>query len=331
MQSSNIKISVIIPTHNRADALDLTLEHLAKQDFAGKWEAVVVNNNSTDDTDEIVKKWQEKFPAPLHLVHEKVPGPAAARNAGARRAEGEIIVFIDNDILVKPDFLRQHVETIQANPKCWFIGRAVNPPDLRETPFGRYRDDLHESYFEHLPVEEFTDYEGATGQNWAMRRDEFFAVGGFDDSYSIASCEDSELALRARKKGFRTMFTPKSIVVHNDWAIDLDTFCKRQEMYSISTVLLWQKYGENSFLIKMVKENAPISWKNDSPKLIVKKAAKNVFSLPVSYSLTKSVCNLIEKIAPDTKLSYKAYKTALGLAIFRGVREGFKRYASNNQ
>jgi len=325
-----MEISIIIPTHNRSDALAKTLSTLVKQGFDGKWEVVVVNNNSTDNTDEIVKSQQEKFPAPLYLIHESVPGPAAARNAGARKAEGEIIVFIDNDILVKPDFLRQHVETIRANPKSWFIGRVVNPPDLRETPFGRYRDDLHESYFEHLPTEEFADYNGATGQNWAMRREEFFEAGAFDDGYSIASCEDAELALRARKKGFRTMFTPKSVVVHNDWAIDLETFCERQELYSISTVLLWQKYGESSFQIQTVKENSPIDWKNDSSKIIGKKMVKIVFSTSVGYPLAKFACKSIERLAPDTKLCYKAYKTTVALAIFRGVREGFRRYASGS-
>lgn len=322
-----MKVSVIIPTHNRSEALALTLEHLARQDFKEEWEVIVVSNNSTDDTVEVVKNY--KFPAPLMLVEEKTPGASAARNAGARAARGEYLIFIDNDILVAPDFLRQHFETLEANPKSWFIGRVVNPSDLRETAFGRYRDDLHESYFEGLPTEELAEYDGAIGANWAMRRDEFFAAGAFDEGYSIASCEDAELALRARKKGFRTMFNPQSIVVHNDWAIDLDAFCRRQEMYSISTVLLWQKYGEKSFQLEIVKENAPVDLKNDSAKLIAKKAFKKAFAAPAAFSLTKSLTRLVERIAPDTKLAYKAYKTATAVAMFRGVREGFRRYITN--
>ena len=324
VENKHILVSVIIPTHNRADALELTLQHLAKQDFDAAWEVIVVNNNCTDNTDEIVKN--QKFPVSLKLIHEEKPGPAATRNAGAKAAKGEAIVFIDNDILVSPDFVRKHFETLQANPKTWFVGRVINPANLRETAFGRYRDDLHESYFQGLPTEDFVDYPGATGQNWAMRREEFFVADTFDESYSIASCEDAELALRARKQGFRTMFNPQSVVVHNDWAIDLDTFCRRQELYSISTVLLWRKYGEESFQLEIVKENAPVNWKNDSTKLIVKKTFKKIFSSTAGYSLTKSTCRLIERIAPDTKISYKAYKTAVAIAMFRGVREGFKRY-----
>ncbi len=324
MTVSSIALSVVIPTHNRSDALAATLACLAEQDFTEPWEVIVVNNRCTDDTDEVVHR--QNFPAPLRLVHEETPGVAAARNRGAREARGEILVFIDNDILVPPDFIRQHAETLQANPDCWFIGRVINPPELRQNAFGRYRDDLHESYFQHLPTDNFADYDGATGQNWAMRKDEFLTVGGFDESYSIASCEDAELALRARKKGFRTMFNPQSIVVHNDWATDLDSFCRRQELYTISSVLLWKKYGESSFQIEIVKENSPVDWRNDSSRLIGKKIAKAVLASSLGESLTKLACRSIERIAPDTKLSYKAYRTAVALAMFRGVREGFRRY-----
>ncbi len=65
-----MKVSVIIPTHNRADALRKTLERLARQDFKEPWEVVVVNN-LTDDTTEVVKNY--KFPASLTLVEEKTP------------------------------------------------------------------------------------------------------------------------------------------------------------------------------------------------------------------------------------------------------------------
>ncbi len=324
MSESPIAVSVVIPTHNRSDALAATLTRLAQQDFRCAWEVIVVNNRCEDDTDEVVRRQQ--LSVPTLLTHEETPGAAAARNRGAREACGEILIFIDNDILVPPDFIRRHAETLRVNPNCWFVGRVINPPELRDTAFGRYRDDLHESYFQDLPTQNFADYDGATGQNWAMRRDEFFSAGGFDEGYAIASCEDAELALRARQKGFRTMFNPQSVVVHNDWATDIDSFCRRQELYSISSVLLWKKYGENSFQKEIVKENSPVDPRNDSLKTIGKKITKSVFASLPGKSLTKLACGAIEKIAPDTKLSYKAYRTAVALAMFRGVREGFRRY-----
>ena len=78
---SGTKFSVIIPTHNRAEALRLTLANLARQQFTEPWEVIVVNNRCTDNTDALVE--DQDFPAPLRLVHEDTPGAAAARNAGA--------------------------------------------------------------------------------------------------------------------------------------------------------------------------------------------------------------------------------------------------------
>lgn len=319
-------VSIIIPTHNRSDALDLTLASLARQDFTGEWEAIVVNNNSTDDTPQVVAGWQTKFPVSLHLVDETTPGPAAARNAGAKAALGEYIIFIDNDILVDENFLSLHLETLRAHPKCWFIGRVRNPESLRNTPFGRYRDDLHEVGFTSLPSDKLADYDGATGQNWAMRREEFFATGGFDEGYPIASCEDAELALRARERGFRTMFNPMSVVVHNDWAIDIETFCKRQELYSIPSVLLWTKYGDRSMQLSLVQENGPLRWGKDPAGRILKKLIKLAAANILVQPLAVAMCKAAESIAPDSALARKTYRLATALAIFRGVREGFQRY-----
>jgi len=323
-----LDITVVIPTHNRSDALDLTIEHLSNQDFEGAWEAIVVNNNSTDDTDQVVKSWQEKFPVKLKLVHESKPGPAAARNVGAGAAKGRYLVFIDNDILTGPDFLRNHMQFLDSEREGWFIGRVVNPPELRRTPFGRYRDDIHEAYFLGLPQTGTVPYDGAIGANWAMRRDQFFIAGGFDESYSIASCEDAELALRARKSGFKTMFNADSRVVHNDWAIDLKTFLRRQETYSISTVLLWTKYGEESFQLDVVTQNGPINIEKDGFGLALKKSVKGVFAARSFYPMVIRLTEAIESMAPDTKLSRRSYEIATSLAIFRGVREGFLRYTN---
>jgi glycosyltransferase involved in cell wall biosynthesis len=69
MSDTAVKISVIVPTHNRSDALALTLQHLSKQDFGESWEAVVVNNNCTDDTDVFVGEWKKKLPVPLYYLY----------------------------------------------------------------------------------------------------------------------------------------------------------------------------------------------------------------------------------------------------------------------
>src|SRR5437870_12215602 len=145
---SGTKFSVIIPTHNRADALGLTLANLARQQFTEPWEVIVVNNRCTDNTDALVES--QNFPVSLRLVHEDTPGAAAARNAGAAHAKGQYLLFIDNDVLVEPDFMRCHLVALEAHPRAWIVGQLVNLPEQEGTPFGRFRKSL----FPFIPPEE---------------------------------------------------------------------------------------------------------------------------------------------------------------------------------
>ncbi len=207
-------ISVIIPTHNRADALEKTLEHLARQDFAGEWETIIADNNSTEDIEAVVERWQPKFPTSISLVHETVPGAAATRNAGAKRAAGEYLLFLDNDILTEPDFLSRHLSALKQNPNSWMTGAVVNLPEQERTVFGRYRQTLFPMPAANEPAREIT---GISAQNFSLPRRHFEQLNGFDVNFY--SGEDFELAMRGREKlGVTTMLDPGIVTLHNDWA-----------------------------------------------------------------------------------------------------------------
>src|ERR1051325_8961518 len=173
-----MKISVVIPTHNRADALNMTLQRLAQQQVDAAWEVIVVNNRCTDDTDAVVSN--RIFPAPLRLVHEEVPGPAAARNAGARTATGEYLVFMDNDILVESNYLQSHLAALARHSHCWVVGQVMNLPEQDDTPFGRYRSSLFPFF---APDQAPFETEVITTQCLSMPRADFDALGGFDESF----------------------------------------------------------------------------------------------------------------------------------------------------
>src|SRR5262249_19038817 len=115
--------------------------NLSVQQFPEPWEVIVVNNRCTDDTDEVVGR--QPFPVPLRLIHEEKPGAAAARNAGIASAVGRYVILLDNDILVEPDFIRQHYDLLLTNPGCWILGQIVNLPEQNNTPFGKFRNTLY--------------------------------------------------------------------------------------------------------------------------------------------------------------------------------------------
>lgn len=318
--SSEILISVVVPTHNRADSLALTLDNLALQNFDKAWEVIIVNNNCTDDTDRVVESRREKFPAPLSLVHEAKPGASATRNRGARSARGKYLIFIDNDILTPPDFLNRHLNALEKYAGCWIVGQAINLPEQENTIFGKYRKHLFPKVSESESVRE-TD--GITGQNVSMPREQFEALGGFDENFHVASGEDRELALRAQIIGIKILFDPANAVYHNDWAgTSIRDYCRRQRIYTQTEPIFWQKYGDDYVRPEMVRKNLPPVLKKDGLKLFAWKNFKKALSSDAGQSAIINVCEISEKILPAPAVLWRLYHLAIAGAIYRGFQEG---------
>jgi GT2 family glycosyltransferase len=319
--------SLIIPTFNRRETLERTLARVLHIDHPReRWEAIVVDDGSIDDTERWLRRWAAKTPIQARCLRQRNSGPAAARNRGAAHARGENLLFIDNDVAVPPDFVRRHCETLRENPGACVVGRVVHPERLRKTAFGRYRDRLWERFHEAHAGAGLTETTGVTGQNFAIAAAEFRRLGGFDESFTIASGEDWELGYRARRAGLKVLYHPGIVVVHDDWAVSLETFCERQRLYSISDVLLWRKYGDRSPRRLVFLENAPIDWHRDRPSRIAKKALKRALATPPGRAAVRVGCALAERCFGDGALTRRAYDTAVSVAMFRGVREGIERY-----
>lgn len=321
--SEEIQLSVIVPTFNRADALQKTLDYLSKQRFKKMWEVIVVNNNCTDDTDEVIRSRQSNFPVPLHLVHEKKPGASAARNAGARTAQGKLLIFVDNDILTEPDFLERHYKMLQENDNSWVIGQVINMPEQENSVFGKYRKQLYPVLSTEETVRE-TDI--ITGQNVSLPRKHFILLNGFDENFYVASGEDHEFAMRGRKQlGIKTLLVPNIVVAHNDWAgWTFQDFCLRQRMYARTEFFFWQKYGDEHPRQELVRENLPINWHNDSVKSKARKVAKQILGTELVQAVLLQSCSVLEKIPSLQPLLWRIYKLTLAGAINRGFREGRK-------
>jgi GT2 family glycosyltransferase len=322
-----VDAAIVIPTFERCEVLLETLRCVARIDYpATHWEAIVVDDGSSLATIGVVREWIRASDAPVRLVQRPRQGPAAARNLGASLTPARVLIFIDNDILVKSNFIRRHLAILESHPGCWVIGRIVHPPRLRETPFGRYRDDCWEVFAARSRGAMVVETDGMTAANVSLLARDFERLGGFDEEFSIASCEDWELGQRARTAGIRILYDPLNVVVHNDWALDLRRFCERQRLYSISDVLLWRKYGERSPRAGLVRANGPIRWHEDSASRILKKVAKHLLATHIGKTTLQAMCAISERVRPDSLWSRRVYGLAVAVAIFSGVREGFRRY-----
>jgi GT2 family glycosyltransferase len=319
--------TIVIPTYERAATLIETLRALTKVSYPrSQWEAIVVDDGSKPESLATITDWIERSDAPVRVLRQAHRGPAAARNWGAREAAGAVLIFLDNDCLVPPDFIGRHLHVLRTNPGSWVVGRLVHPQGLRSTPFGRYRDDCWEAFHRSHPEGQASETAGMTAANLALPASDFARLGGFDEGFSIASCEDWDLAWRARTTGIRVLYDPCNVALHNDWAVSLDQFCERQRLYSISDVLLWRKYGEQSPRARLVRENGPVRWTADPPRLFLRKMVKRLLASHPGRAAVRLACAVAERVAPDSWSNRRTYELAVGIAIFRGVREGLVRY-----
>jgi glycosyltransferase involved in cell wall biosynthesis len=169
-------ISVIICTFNRSGLLHQCLSSLmTSYDFSDSFEVIVVDNNSEDDTSEVVSRHAEKVPN-VRYVKEEQLGLSYARNRGCDEARGSYLVFLDDDAMVPKDYLFQLLGVIQKHSPD-IIGGPVFP--YYDTPKPRWFKDEYE-------IKRFEDSSGfsatcrVTGANFTIRKDVLVKLGKFD-------------------------------------------------------------------------------------------------------------------------------------------------------
>ena len=126
-RSDRADVSVIICTWNRSRLLRLTLEQMTKLRVPAtlSWELIVVNNNCSDDTDQVLAEFADRLP--LVRLFEPTPGKSHAANAAVREARGEYLVWTDDDVLVEPDWLSAYVSAFRQWPEVSIFAGAIDP------------------------------------------------------------------------------------------------------------------------------------------------------------------------------------------------------------
>ena len=205
-----IKVSVVIPTYNRRESLARTLTTVFAQDFPPKeYEVVVTVDGSTDGTAEFLRQLKPG-PALRVIEHPRNLGQSAARNSAIRVAQGEIILFVDDDILCDRSLLKEHVTAHESADALVVSGPTLVAP---ESP-ARLTTDRLAMVERNLPVPaagEISWPESGGAGNLSVPRAMLLACGGFDERLFRMS-EDVDLVLRLHKLGARCYFQPGAIV-----------------------------------------------------------------------------------------------------------------------
>jgi GT2 family glycosyltransferase len=205
-------VSIVTPTYNRRDSLDRLIGGLRQQTYpAEHFEMVVVDDGSTDGTVDHLRSLDTPFA--LRVVGQEHAGPAAARNLGVSHALGDLILFLDDDVLPRPDLIDEHVRAHGESTDLVVIG-PMSPPHGWPRPAWIKWDEetLQQQYRAMLAGEWTCTPRQFYTANASVRRSLFQQSGGFDPRFKRA--EDVELAFRMERNGARFTFNPRAEILH---------------------------------------------------------------------------------------------------------------------
>ena len=210
--------SIVIPTYNRLPILQKCLRALEVQTFDPQlvtgYETIVVDDGSTDGTIDWLKERIAELPH-VKIFEQAHKGASAARNLGVEQAQGDMIIFIDSDIVVLPNFLQCHADALvreqqaAGNDKVFTYGAVINTANFENPTSEKYKIiDFSNAYFATTNV--------AIPRHWLME------VGLFDMDFDLYGWEDLELGVRLKDRGIRMVKCPEAVGYHWHPAFTLD-------------------------------------------------------------------------------------------------------------
>ncbi len=305
------RLTVIIPTWNRARLLEQCLLSLARQRVTCP--VLVVDNGSTDSTREML---EARFPGVEALALEENQGFARAVNRGILHCSSEYVALLNNDTEVDPGWTEAGMAAFDRDPSYWFlasrmmdfrsrdrIDSAGDGYDRTGMPFKRGRGDSCELHSRSRPVL------GASAGAAFYRRELFRRIGLFDENYYMY-LEDVELSLRAQLTGHPCLYVPEAVVYHIEAASDPS----REDL--VADLLAPEEEEHRN--VRPVKKDTglgPVQPEPDPPPLPV------CYSPARVYWITRNRWQLMVTYQPGRNLLQLAYGWARSTA-FHAVKAG---------
>lgn len=243
-----MKISVVIPNWNGRDLLERNLPQVLKACQAWKktgWEVIVVDDASTDDSLAFLKK---KYPRVKLVVHRKNRRFAVACNSGVKTAQGEIVVLLNNDVAPQANFLEPLLRHFK-DGQVFSVGcKERSTAAGRTFEGGRGLGGFKRGFLVHWRAKDQnkTSTLWTTGGSMAVDREKWLQLGGMDSLYRPAYWEDIDLSWRARKKGWKVLFEPQSVVFHQHETTNVRAFGQKEIKvlaYKNQFLFVWKNGG----------------------------------------------------------------------------------------
>jgi GT2 family glycosyltransferase len=216
-REANVEFGVtcIIPTLNRGAVLVGTLGQLLTQRKRAT-EIILVDQTPEADprTEAALSAWRDQ--GAIQWIRQSEPNASKARNTGALAATAEILLFLDDDIEVTPDFIEAHANNYR-DPTVLAVAGQVLESERATTSHLKYPADDPELGWIRFPknYSQRCRTSWMASGNFSIRRDVYFEVGGMDENYLRGAFrEESDFAMRFLRKGYRFQFDPKASIVH---------------------------------------------------------------------------------------------------------------------
>jgi len=231
--------SIIVPTYNRRDELEELLESLTRLDFsANRFEVIISDDGSTDDTSVLIERYREQGKIPLVFLQQKNSGPGAARNHGIAQARGAFFIFIDSDVTVPVDWLTQIDTTLKREQADAFGG-----PDTYRDDFPPLLKAINYSMTSFLTTGGLRGKKGKKlarfyprSFNMGLRRGLWAKIGGFG---TLRHGQDIEFSHRIISRGAKTVFINNAPVFHKR-RTNLRRFYKQVFNWGVARINLYK-------------------------------------------------------------------------------------------
>ena len=219
-----VEISVVICSYNRQDYIIEAIDSLYHQTLAkDRFEVIVVDNNSKDQTEVLVKEYIQSHPD-LNITYEleKEQGASFARNTGAALAKSPLLVFMDDDAVAEKDYLENILKFYASHPHVSGLGGRIIPRYIPEEPewMSYYVSSLVGNFDYSKNVEEFKPGKYPLESNMIIRKEDFGLVGGFNTALPGVKGtlriggEGKDFFLKLQKAG-KVIYYDPSIIVHH--------------------------------------------------------------------------------------------------------------------
>ena len=235
-----MKLSVIVPTYNRAKKLAETIACFLDQTVpATDYEVIVVDDASVPP---VVLPEPVTGGAHCSLIRfDTMLERAVARNTAVEAARGEIVLFSDDDLKFNRSYLEAHLRAHAEWPGALATGKIILPPKALDRPGVRFRQEL-ELTVQNMERGPVSQPNFGSAANMSISRARYLTLGGFDSA--MVGIEDQDFSMRHSADGGTIVFLPEAVTIHDDDWLDFPSFCRRQTWASECGVAFARRYPD---------------------------------------------------------------------------------------